>query len=298
MKIEELNEQFAIKDVAEFAEGAGGLTCVSIQAADAQALVYLHGAHLASFTPAGGEDVLWVSRKSWFEPGKPIRGGVPVCWPWFGMSDHVEGAPNHGFARLMEWDVQEIEQDGGNVVLTLVLRPSDETRKWFDGEFELRHRVTVGESLTMTLQTRNTGDKAFTVTEALHSYFNVSDVRKVTVSGLKDAEYLDETAQFSRRRQEGDIIMFVGETDRAYVNTTADCVVDDPGMARAITVSKSGSASTVVWNPWDMKAAAMPDYDDNEWDGMVCVETVNVADNAVTIPPGDVHVMQARISVR
>ncbi|MCK4623944.1 MAG: D-hexose-6-phosphate mutarotase, partial [Phycisphaerae bacterium] len=177
--------------------------------------------------------------------------------------------------------------------VTLILRSDEQTQRLWPGQFELRITVTVATTLTMALETRNIGDEAFTITEALHSYFRVSDVRNVKIIGLENTEYFvtDE-----HERQGDEPITFSAETDRKYINTTSTCILDDPGMARRITVEKSGSDSTVVWNPWITRAAEMSEFGDDEWPGMVCIETANLPGNAVTIPPGGSHVMEARIT--
>ena len=298
MTVAQLNDQFAMHGAVSFEDGPGGLVRIVIRGAGAEAHVSTHGAHVTHWRPPGGEPALFMSEKSWFEPGRPIRGGVPVCWPWFGMSDAFPGGPHHGFARITEWDVESASvNDRGRVVATLLLTSNDETRSIWPHDFELRHVVTVGPTLTMRLETRNTGSETFTVTEALHTYLRVSDARKVSVRGLEGAVYLDETAGFAQRRQDDTPITITAETDRCYQATTATCILDDPGFRRKITVEKSGSNSTIVWNPWIDKAAAMPDFGDDEWPRMVCIETANAFDDAVTIAPGEAHAIQAIVSV-
>ena len=298
MDIEQLNERSSNSGVAVFEEGPGGLKRLNLTCDGHQAQVFLHGAHVAHFCPAGAESVLWMSRRSWFAADKPIRGGVPVCFPWFGPKDDDPEAAVHGFARLREFTVESVtHESGAPAVATLLLKADDRTRSIWPGEFELRHTISLAATLTMALEVRNVGDEAFTVPNALHSYFRVGDVRNVSVSGLADTAYVDKVAGGQTLRQGPEPITFAGETDRVYLDTSADCVIDDSGMGRKITIAKSGSASTVVWNPWTAKAARMPDYDDNEWPGMLCVETANAFHNAVTVDPGQSHTLEARISV-
>lgn len=297
MDIKQLNEQFGIDGVVEFVAGPGGLAQASITARGGAGTVLLHGAHVTGFEPAAREPVLWMSRRSWFEPGKPVRGGVPVCFPWFGSTGPAPDSPHHGFARGMEWRVESVRQEDDRVVIALAIAADDDTRLLWPGEFELRHTVSVGETLSMSLEVRNAGEEAFSITEALHSYLAVSDVRNVAVHGLEGAEYVDTVGEEVRMRQGDEPIRFAAETDRAYVNTEAACVLDDAGMGRRITIAKSGSRSTVVWNPWSAKAARMGDYGDDEWPEMVCIETANIYDNAVTVAPGQAHTMAAQIRV-
>ena len=297
MTIAELAKRFAIPGAVSFQAGPGGLTQIAVSGAGATATVLLHGAHVTSYRPAGQKPVLWLSRQSWFADGKPVRGGVPVCFPWFGASGPTSESPLHGVVRLMEWRVESAcREPDGSTSVTLALASNDQTRALWLGEFLIRHTVTVGPRLTMTLAAHNPSGRPITVTEALHSYFAVSDVRNVTVLGLDDAEYIDKVAAAGRSRHRGPIT-FTGETDRVFLHTATPCVLEDPGWGRRIVVAKSGSASTVVWNPWLDKARLMPDYGDDEWPRMVCIETANAADNAVTIAPGATHAMQARIAV-
>jgi glucose-6-phosphate 1-epimerase len=294
MTSEELNEQFGVRGAARFQTRAGGLTRLDVTASGGEAQVYLLGAHVAHWQPGGEQSVLWLSEKSWFEPLKPIRGGVPVCWPWFGPKEGEPNAPAHGFARLAEWAVESVTREAGDVSVCLLLA-GGANEKW--GGFELRHRVRVGRTLTMSLETRNVGREAFTIAEALHTYFRVSDVRNVSVAGLAGVEYIDKVDGAKRKRQGDEPIRFSGETDRVYLNTMGECVLDDAGANRRIVIAKRGSRSTVVWNPWAAKAARMPDFGDDEWPGMVCVETANADHNAVTVAAGQSHVMEASIAV-
>jgi len=296
MTIKELSQRFGIGGAVEFRSGPGGLTEIAVAAAGATAAIMPHGGHVTAYRPAGQRPLLWLSRQSWFHDGKPIRGGVPVCFPWFGANGPTVESPLHGFARLTDWDVESVrKEDSGEVTVAMSLAADDGTRAQWPHDFHIRHVVTVGRQLKMCLEVVNPGTRPITVTEALHSYFAVSDARNVTVLGLEGAEYLDKTADGGRRRQTGPIT-FTAETDRLFVNTMADCLLEDGGWGRRIVVTKSGSSSTLVWNPWGDKARRMPDYGNDEWARMVCIETANAADNAVTIPPGGSHSMQARIA--
>jgi len=278
--------------------GPGGLPRYEITTPLAEAHIYLHGAHVAQFAPAGESPVLFMSAQSWFRPGKPIRGGVPVIFPWFGPRQGDASAPAHGFARTRSWAAESIsQQPDGAVTVTLRLEPDEETRAlWGEpNDWVLRHRITVGAALTMELEIENRGGMPFRCEEALHTYFAVSDVQNVAVHGLKNTEYYDKADGMQRKRQGNDAIRFTAETDRTYVNTAAACVIDDPGLRRRIVIEKAASDSTIVWNPWIAKAKAMQDFGDDEWPRMVCVETGNVADNALEIGPGARHVTKTTV---
>jgi len=280
-------------------EGRGGLPRLSVATARCTAEVYLHGAHLCHWQPRGHpHPVLWMSRESRFEPGAPIRGGVPVCFPWFGANAGAPAAPPHGIARLNAWalDRVEVERDG-SAVIVLSLASDAGTRAAAPHDFALTYAMRLGDTLSLALTVANPGDGPFTFEEALHTYFAVSDVRHVAVEGLAGATFVDKTAGGTRKPQDGAVITISGETDRLYLNTPAAITLADPGFGRRIHVAKSGSLASVVWNPWIAKSRAMPDFGDDEWPGMICIETANAADHAVTLPPGASHSMTAAIAL-
>jgi D-hexose-6-phosphate mutarotase len=295
--IDELNRQFGIPGAVVFDEGHGVLTRATITAAGGEAEVYLLGGHLTHWRCAGGEPVLWVSRESAYAISRPIRGGVPVCHPWFAERPGDPGAPQHGFVRLMEWLVESVAQGpDGDVTVVLSSRFGAGSASW-PGCFELTYAITVGRTLALSLRTHSFGSEPLTLTEALHSYFRIRDVREVWITGLAGCTYFDKVAGGAKQVQDDEPVRFRGETDRVYLNAQADCVLHDPGMRRRIRVAKGGSGSTVVWNPWSDKARRTSDFGDEEWTQMVCIETANALDNAVTVPPGESHTMEARISV-
>jgi glucose-6-phosphate 1-epimerase len=275
----------------------GTLPCLEVSSPCATARVFLHGAHVAHWQPAHADaPVLWMSSHSFFHADKPIRGGVPICFPWFGPHPRNAAAPAHGFARLAGWTLVEANESGdGTVALAFSLNDSS-SADWPYG-FRIIHRISIGAHLTMELEVRNMGDEAFGFEEALHTYFAVEEIGQVSITGLEETAYLDKVAGFARRTQGTDPIRFIGETDRVYLDTSAACVVHDTVRQRRITIGKSGSRSTVVWNPWIEKARAMQDFGDLEWRRMVCVETANVGEAAVQLRPGGSHSMSATIGV-
>jgi glucose-6-phosphate 1-epimerase len=290
--------RFEIPGVAHFESGDGGLVRLAVHSPLADAHIYLHGAHVTHFQPRGAEPVLFMSQKSLFLPGKPIRGGVPVIFPWFGARAGHPEAPAHGFARTSDWQVDSISVDGDNVVtVVLALPPGHQSGGWEPHDFTLSYRIAIGHSLSMTLEVKNTGSAPFSFEEALHTYLAVGDVRDTATAGLEGAEYLDKTDGMKPKTQAAEPIRITQETDRVYENTRSTCVVEDPKMKRRITVEKSGSQTTVVWNPWIAKAAAMADFGDDEWPGMLCIETANASANTLTVAPGETHAMRAVISV-
>lgn len=278
------------------ATGPGGLPRFEIVSPLAQAQIYLHGGQVTHFAAANQEPLLFMSGQSYFQPGKPIRGGAPIVFPWFGPREGDPAAPAHGLARTRSWEAESAgELPDGTVVVVLRLDPDEASRKWWTDGWVLRQRVTIGTGLTMELEIENTGSEPIRCEEALHTYFRVSDVRNIQVRGLEGAEYLSKIEDQPRKRQDQSPIRFAAEIDRAYVNTGGNCEIVDPGLHRRILIEKSGSDSTVVWNPWIAKARAMADYGDEEWPLMVCVETGNVADNTLEIPPGGRHLSRTHL---
>jgi glucose-6-phosphate 1-epimerase len=289
-EIDELRARFPLPWLS-FELGAGDLIKVVVQTSAAAGEFYLHGAHIAHWQPAAQEPVLWMSRASSFDAAKPIRGGVPICFPWFGPHPSDSSAPAHGHARLTKWELTAAERsaDGSaRLSLTTVLSP-----------FALRFDVEFGPVLRMAMQTTLEAGHENTETfeQALHTYMAVKDVRSVSISGLEGAGYLDKVDGGTVKPATGLPIEFSGETDRVYLDTVADCLLTDHGNGRCIQVCKSGSDSTVIWNPWINKSARMPDFGDHEWPEMVCIETANVGAAAVKLQPGQSHSMTAEISV-
>jgi len=286
-------------DGARLEKGPGGLERLALHAAEGEALVYLQGAHVARYQPKDEKPVLWMSAASRFEAGRPLRGGVPICFPWFGPKAGSPDAPMHGFARILPWALSAVVREGdGRLRAVLDLTAEAAARGGFPRELSLSLAVTVSRSLRMELTVRNVDSTAVTFEEALHSYFAVSDVRQVRVRGLEGVPYVDKTAGMARRPGEGEPVAIAAETDRVYVGATGTVTIEDPGWRRRIVIGKSGSATTVVWNPWIAKAKAMPDFGDDEWTGMLCVETANAMDDAVTLAPGASHVMTATLAVQ
>ena len=288
---------------AEVVTGQGGLPKVCIQNEAACAEICLMAAHVLSYHANGQEDVFFVSEQSSFgQTGPAIRGGVPVCWPWFGPPNREElpnATTSHGFVRQFIW-----EYLGSRCVsarrtdVTFVLRDSPESRAIWPYSFELRMNVGVGDTLEMNLETSNTGNMPFTYAQALHSYFSIGDISQTRIEGFDGLEFIDKAPANppAPNPQRGDIAI-TEETDRIYLGHSGSAVIVDPAKRRKITIAKSGSNTSVVWNPWIAKAHRMPDFGDEEFHRMLCVETCNVADDAVSLAPGESHSLAATIAV-
>jgi glucose-6-phosphate 1-epimerase len=291
-----LNERFAIPGTAEIVAGGGGLPKIRVTAPRATAEIYLHGAQLTSWKPAGHEDVIFLSKQARFEAGRAIRGGVPICFPWFRDRAGDPSAPQHGFVRTRAWQLTSVASSAEGVTVILTTFNDPDTRKWWPHDFTLSHRITVGAELRLELTMTNTGTTPLRFEEALHSYHLVGDVRQCAIHGLDGVHFKDNTDGKKVKMQAGDIVM-TGPTDNAYLETTSVLIVRDPVFHRSIRIVKGESRSTVVWNPWDAGAASLADLGDEEWRGMVCVEAANIQEDAVTLLPGAGHTMSVTISV-
>jgi glucose-6-phosphate 1-epimerase len=298
-RIEELKEKYSLSGKIEFIAGKAGFINAVVRNGLSECIVSLYGGHILSYRPEGESDLLWVSKSSYFEQGKPIRGGIPVCWPWFGGHPSIAEMPAHGFARISQWNVKSVSEGKDFTELILSLTDKDVADKRFNTQpFELELSLKCGKTLEVELSTFNTGKSDFNLSEALHSYFSVSDIRSVSISGLDGAGYIETAGGIRENRIQSGDILFSSEVDRLYSASVCDCVISDTGFGRKIRISKAGSRTTVVWNPWIAKSAKMPDYGDNEYPEMVCVETANAASDSVTLKAGETHRMKAIISSR
>jgi glucose-6-phosphate 1-epimerase len=293
-----LNDQFAIGAHIRFVDGPGDLPQAEIRNGSATATVALQGAHVVTYQPRDQEPVLFVSREAIYRAGKAIRGGIPVCWPWFAKHPTDPTKPMHGFARTSMWQVLGTAVVEDDTQLRLGLSDSATTWEIWPHAFALELVVTVGARLDVELIARNTGEEPFSCGGALHTYVRVGDVGRVAVHGLDGGAYVDKLDSDAQKIQAGPVTV-ASEVDRIYLDTVADCLIEDPSLRRSIRVAKSGSRTTVVWNPWAEKARAMGDFDPAEYLEMLCVETTNAntAGDEIAVPPGGEHRLRATIEV-
>ena len=276
-----------------FTEGNGELLKLEINTAWSRAELYLHGAHLTHFQTKDQPPVLFMSQLSRFQENTPIRGGIPVIFPWFGAR---EGQSSHGFVRTQPWDLREISQlaDGG---VSLRLSLPDSPAAALFPKFAVEYLVTLDQTLSAELIVTNASqDQDFTFENCLHTYFEVGDIAAVSVTGLKGADYLDKVEAFARKTERAEHLKISQETDRVYFNTCETVEIHDSKLRRRIRLEKSGSLSTVVWNPWVDKSQQMPDFGNEEYRQMLCVESGNVAENKITLPAGKSASLKIRLS--
>jgi glucose-6-phosphate 1-epimerase len=293
-----LNKKYGIAGKLEFTSGQGGLPAAIITNEFAKAAVSLYGAHVLNYQPKGQEEVLWMSSQSTFEEGSPIRGGIPVCFPWFGPHASDSQKPQHGFARLQMWKVEETtDLPGGETQLHLTLHQNPKTKILWPYSFLAEMIVTVGSSLNVSLRCTNTGKEQFSYSDALHSYFAVSDIANIKIKGLSGSRFYNGIGAAVPSIQEEEILVIQKEENRRHIDTASDCIIEDSGLSRRIRVGKKGSRVTVVWNPWAEMAKKIADMPDDGYKTMICVEAVNAYDDIVTVLPKESYTLATNIEV-
>ena len=286
MSIEQLNTDYGIAGQLKFVEGKGGFPVIEIENTMAKALISVYGGQVLSFRPVTeAEDLMFLSNKAYYQEGKAIKGGIPLCWPWFGSDPESLGRSSHGFARNSFWTVLDTEITAGKETkVKLGLVDSAETRKIWPQAFNLTLEITVGNTLTLELVTYNTGEQALSITQALHTYFNVGDINQVKVLGLADTKYLDKVDNFQEKNQQG-AITIAEEVDRIYMNVPKELVIEDASLGRKVRITSDGNKTAVVWNPWVEISAKSADLEDEDYHRFICVETANAAKDVIEILP-------------
>jgi len=286
--------KFEIENELQFVDIEHGFTYIEINNAKAHATISTYSGQVLSYRPkTQKDDLLFVSDKAYYESGKAIKGGIPVCWPWFGADPDDLGRPAHGFVRNRQWEVSGSESlaDGSTKVI-LELADSEETRKIWPHPFKLNIEITVGDSLSVALVTYNNGDENVTISQALHTYFYVGDIGKVSVLGLDGVEYLDKVDDFAEKTQSGPVTIN-GEVDRIYKGVSGELVIEDESLGRKIRIASTGCSTAVIWNPWSEIAASMGDLNDDDYRKMICVETANAGPETVEVAAGSSYRLEA-----
>lgn len=298
MDIVSLNKKFASGKELLFKQLPSGIIFIEIDTPKTIATVSLQGAQVVTWHPKSQPvPVLWLSKQAQYTPGVPIRGGVPICWPWFGSHPTNSNLPGHGYARISSWNVTiaEILSDG-TVRLCLTMGENELRNMHWTNQVGLQIEIIVGDELSVKLSSSNESSEEIKLTEGLHTYFQVGDINSVHVHGLDGVEYVDLTKNNERKFQNGPI-SFSGELGRIFLNTRANCIIEDPSLKRRIIIEKQGSLNTAVWNPWAVTAAKMQDLGEDGWQNMLCVEGANTFESCVIIPPGKNHTHFARFFV-
>lgn len=274
-------------------ECENGFKYLEIQNTQAEAKIALQGAHVFHYQAKDKSALLWLSEKAFFETNKAIRGGVPICFPWFGKNKHDATLPQHGFARTAQWSVviQE-ELDEGTTHIQLQLTQNKESLKVWAYNFDVRLDVLVSSTLIIELIITNTDTKSFEISTALHTYFNISNIKNIHIEGLENRRYYDSLAQ-KELVQEGSVVINE-EVDRVYFEIPKNIFLYDKN--RIIKIQQEGSNSMVVWNPWSEKSSQMTDMTPNSYETMVCLETANALEDSRVIQPNETHILKVIVS--
>lgn len=298
MNIEQLNTQYGIAGQLKIIEGKGSFPVIAIENSKAKALISIYAGQVLSFQPVGeSADLMFVSENAYYKTGKATKGGIPICWPWFGPDPKGLGRASHGFVRNRLWTLLSTETTPtGDTQVTLGVTASDETREIWPHTFELTLEITVGTRLTVALITQNKGSETFSITQALHTYFTIGDINQVKVLGLEDTTYLDKVDGGAQKDQVGAVTVSA-EVDRVYQLVKPELVIDDPALGRHIRITTEGSQTTIVWNPWMEISAKMADLEEQDYQKFICVETANAANEVVNVSPGNQYRLQATYAI-
>jgi glucose-6-phosphate 1-epimerase len=275
------------------------LTCWRVRHGANELLISQQGAQILSYQQDDQPPLIWLSEQAAYKRGQGVRGGVPVCWPWFGnlqrnpqavqaMHRHPDAAPAHGLVRSLDWQLQGIDQHDDGVQLEFVYNSATQPLADWPHTAELRLSIRLDERLHIQLNSRNLGDTPLAISQALHSYFAVSDIRNVAVEGLHGCRYIETLEDWQQRQQDG-LLTFNGETDRIYLDTPAHLSIHDHAWQRRIQLHSSGSNSAVLWNPWIEKAQRLSQFASDAWQGMLCIEHANVMDDIRVLNAGQQH---------
>lgn len=299
MDIEQLNNAHGINDHLQIRAGLGGFPMIEIVNQTARAVVSLYGAQVLSFRPLDqAEDLLFLSEQSLYRDGKAIRGGIPVCWPWFGPDPKGLQRPNHGFVRNHFWRIAKTEALGvGETRVSLLFNETMKQENTWRQPFQLLLEITVGSRLKLNLTTLNTGDKAFSITQAFHSYFNVGRIQRVSVDGLEGCDYFDKLEQGTQKQQTSKLVRVAEEVDSIYVNVDKPLTISDPVLRRRILINAPNTSTAVVWNPWSKTCKKMSDLANIDYRRFICVEAGNIAFDLIQIQPGERHSLSADYTI-
>lgn len=297
MNRERLNAQHGITGQLEFIEGKEGLTMIQVNSPKANALISIHAGQVLSYRSANdSEDLMFLSAKAYYQNGQAIKGGAPICWPWFGPDPENKGRPGHGLVRNRSWNVVCTEAAAnGDIKVTLNLQDTPETREIWPYAFSLTQEILIGDSLNLALQTSNTGNELFSITQGYHTYFRIGDITQTSVLGLEDCSYIDKVDNSATKKQEG-AVTITSEVDRIYQNVGNTLIIEDKTLNRCIQIISQGNKTAVVWNPWKKIAAEMADLEDADYQRFLCVETTNAANDVIAIAPGETFQLVANYS--
>lgn len=293
----QLNDRFGISEQLKITQGTNGFVLIEIDNKYAQATISTYGGQLLAFKPVTETgNVLFVSKQARFETGKAIRGGIPICWPWFGPDPSNIGSA-HGLVRTRQWQLRHTEVlANGAIKVILGIQDSEETRQIWPHSFDLSIIITIHQTLALELITHNTGETPFNLTQALHTYFNVGDSQQTKVTGLENTTYIDKTDAGKEKLQYGSVTISQ-EVDRIYTSVRPNLMLEDSVLSRSIHIHSKNSKTAIIWNPWKDKAAAMSDLADDEFKTMLCIETANAGTDIITVPGNSEYSLEAQYQI-
>ncbi|WP_318451180.1 D-hexose-6-phosphate mutarotase [Photobacterium leiognathi] len=287
MNLRQLSTVNALSDHVTVCEYQG-ISIIRVIHPLAEAGISLHGGHLIWFKPASEKDIIWLSENAEFDTQKAIRGGIPVCWPWFGKA----GTPSHGFARTSQWTLQEHRENENGVIVSLQLEDNEETRALWPYKFNNVLTFEIGTELKVSLTSTNTDSQPWSYGGALHTYFDIADINNIEITGM-GSTYLDSTQQ-GKACEGGDVLTFTSETDRVYTQPEATITINDKNNERNILVTNEGHNAAVIWNPWQELSISMGDMADNSFETMVCVEST-IHQPSIELAPGQSHTLATTV---
>ena len=290
MNVSELKNKFSLDGVLDITEAHSGFPFIKINNQNASAVISLYGGQVLSYAPHKEDDLLFLSDKAFYQTGKAIKGGIPICWPWFGADPEGKGRPAHGFARNNLWELESTEQTAsGETKVVISLLSNDVSKKLFPFEFKLSLTIVIGKELELELTTSNMDEKPFNITQALHTYFAVEDINGVAVLGLDGSSYLDKAKSNTgeeNRTQKGDVV-FDGEVDRIYQDAPGNLQIQKKDSVKLTGIKSTNNKTVVVWNPWKELCEQSADLKADDYTRFVCVETANAADDVIEVIPGE-----------
>ncbi|MGF1861728.1 D-hexose-6-phosphate mutarotase [Photobacterium profundum] len=290
MDLRKLSTINALSDAVTICEFQG-VKIVRVIHNTAEAGISLHGGHLIWFKPAGDQDVIWLSEKAEFDTTKAIRGGIPVCWPWFGKA----ATPSHGFARNSQWTLKEHRENSNGVIISLMLEDSESTREMWPHKFKNELIFEIGTQLKVHLTSTNVDDHSWSYGGALHTYFTVADINTVDITGM--GKNFSDSTKGGKAAEGNDTLVFTQEVDRVYTSPQEIIEINDKNNQRKIAVKNQGHNAAVIWNPWQDLSISMSDMADNSFETMVCVEST-IHGKGIELAPGQSHTLSTLISVK
>lgn len=300
MNIKKLKQLYSVDGQIDITEGDNGIPFIELNNDTASAVISLYGGQILSYKPSGNAETLFLSKLANYQEGKAIKGGIPVCWPWFGADPEGKDRQAHGFARNKMWQLRSTEKiDNDQSKVVMGLNEDAQTRKMWPYNFDLSIEFDVGETLDVSLITRNTGDQAFKITQALHSYFSVGNIEQVFIKGLDKKAYLDK-ANINKGKEDkvqSGNVEFTQEVDRIYLDVPESIQISDSASKQLINIASAGNRTAVVWNPGADISQQMSDLENTDFQRFVCVETVNAASDVIEILPGESFVLSASFKV-